>query len=558
MLDDLQLEEVSEALNRGAQNAIAAIKDLGFMDAETILQIVADYLGAPIVAVDPSMITDELKEVMNAETAQQYQCIPVGLEDEMLQVAFVDPLDPSKIDELGYVVPYPIQVMVADPSEVEKALAEAYGGGMNKVQIESGIAEIISQIDDVVEDVNPEDMENTVDASAVDLSLEDDDMPIVKFVNLVLMQAVQDRASDIHFEPFEDEFKIRYRVDGALYEMTPPPLHLAMPVASRLKIMANLDISERRLPQDGRISCSINGRQVDLRLSTLPTQFGESVVLRVLDRSAVNLGIEHLGFPEPITEYVEEVIEEPNGIFVVTGPTGCGKTTTLYSCLRRINKTGIKLLTVEDPVEFDIEGIMQVPVKESVGMTFAKALRAFLRQDPDVIMVGEMRDLETSQISIQASLTGHLVISTLHTNDAPGAVTRLVDMGVEPFLISSTLMGVLAQRLVRTICSDCKTGFEPTEQQLELLALKPEDAVGKEFFYGSGCGECNDTGYKGRKGIYELLKISESIRTLINERAPTVVIRQKAIEEGMITLREDGLRAIFNGDSSIEEVMKYT
>ena len=248
MLDDLQLEEVSEALNRGAQNAIAAIKDLGFMDAETILQIVADYLGAPIVAVDPSMITDELKEVMNAETAQQYQCIPVGLEDEMLQVAFVDPLDPSKIDELGYVVPYPIQVMVADPSEVEKALAEAYGGGMNKVQIESGIAEIISQIEDVVEDVNPEEMENAVDENAVDLSLEDDDMPIVKFVNLVLMQAVQDRASDIHFEPFEDEFKIRYRVDGALYEMTPPPLHLAMPVASRLKIMANLDISERRLP----------------------------------------------------------------------------------------------------------------------------------------------------------------------------------------------------------------------------------------------------------------------------------------------------------------------
>ena len=558
MLDDLQLEEVSEALNRGAQNAISAIKDLGFMDAETILQIVADYLGAPIVAVDPSMITDELKEVMNAETAQQYQCVPVGLEDEMLQVAFVDPLDPSKIDELGYVVPYPIQVMVADPSEVEKALAEAYGGGMNKVQIESGIAEIISQIEDVVEDVNPEEMENAVDENAVDLSLEDDDMPIVKFVNLVLMQAVQDRASDIHFEPFEDEFKIRYRVDGALYEMTPPPLHLAMPVASRLKIMANLDISERRLPQDGRISCNINGRQVDLRLSTLPTQFGESVVLRVLDRSAVNLGIEHLGFPEPIMEYVEEVIEEPNGIFVVTGPTGCGKTTTLYSCLRRINKTGIKLLTVEDPVEFDIEGIMQVPVKESVGMTFAKALRAFLRQDPDVIMVGEMRDLETSQISIQASLTGHLVISTLHTNDAPGAVTRLVDMGVEPFLISSTLMGVLAQRLVRTICSDCKTGFEPTEQQLELLSLKPEDAVGKQFFYGSGCGECSDTGYKGRKGIYELLKVSESVRTLINERAPTVVIRQKAVEEGMITLREDGLRGIFNGDSSIEEVMKYT
>jgi type IV pilus assembly protein PilB len=558
MLDDLQLEEVSEALNKGASNTIAAIKELGFMDGETVLQIVADYLGAPVLPVEPSMITEQLKEIMTAETAQQYQCIPVGLEDEMLQVAFVDPLDPSKIDELGYVIPFPIQVMVADPAEVEKCLSEAYGGSMNKVQIESGIADILSQIDGVIEDVSPEDAENTVDSNAVDLSLEDDDMPIVKFVNLVLLQAVQDRASDIHFEPFEDEFKIRYRVDGALYEMTPPPLHLAMPVASRLKIMANLDISERRLPQDGRISCNINGRQVDLRLSTLPTQFGESVVLRVLDRSAVNLGIEHLGFPGPIMDYVQEAIQQPNGIFVVTGPTGCGKTTTLYSCLRKINKTDLKLLTVEDPVEFDIEGIMQVPVKESVGMTFAKALRAFLRQDPDVIMVGEMRDLETSQIAIQASLTGHLVISTLHTNDAPGAVTRLVDMGVEPFLISSTLMGVLAQRLVRTICKDCKTGFEPTEQQIELLSLKPEDVAGKELFYGSGCGECNDTGYKGRKGIYELLRISESVRSLINERAPTVVIRQKAVEEGMITLREDGLRSIFNGDSSIEEVMKYT
>ena len=558
MLDDLQLEEVSEALNKGASNTIAAIKELGFMDGETVLQIVADYLGAPVLPVEPSMITDQLKEIMTAETAQQYQCIPVGLEDEMLQVAFVDPLDPAKIDELGYVIPFPIQVMVADPAEVEKCLSEAYGGSMNKVQIESGIADILSQIDGVIEDVSPEDAENTVDSNAVDLSLEDDGMPIVKFVNLVLLQAVQDRASDIHFEPFEDEFKIRYRVDGALYEMTPPPLHLAMPVASRLKIMANLDISERRLPQDGRISCNINGRQVDLRLSTLPTQFGESVVLRVLDRSAVNLGIEHLGFPGPIMDYVQEAIQQPNGIFVVTGPTGCGKTTTLYSCLRKINKTDLKLLTVEDPVEFDIEGIMQVPVKESVGMTFAKALRAFLRQDPDVIMVGEMRDLETSQIAIQASLTGHLVISTLHTNDAPGAVTRLVDMGVEPFLISSTLMGVLAQRLVRTICKDCKTGFEPTEQQIELLSLKPEDVAGKELFYGSGCGECNDTGYKGRKGIYELLRISESVRSLINERAPTVVIRQKAVEEGMITLREDGLRSIFNGDSSIEEVMKYT
>ena len=384
------------------------------------------------------------------------------------------------------------------------------------------------------------------------------EVPIVRFVNLVLFQAVQDRASDIHFEPFEDEFKIRYRVDGALYEMSPPPKHLALPVVSRIKVMANLNISERRLPQDGRITLNLGDRIIDLRVSTLPTQFGESVVLRVLDRAAVNLELESLGFPKYLFDYVNDVILRPNGIFIVTGPTGCGKTTTLYSCLRRVNTIDSKLLTAEDPVEYDIEGIMQVAINDALGMTFSKALRSFLRQDPDIIMVGEMRDLETAQISIQASLTGHFVMSTLHTNDAPGAVTRLVDMGVEPFLISSTLMGVLGQRLVRTICKKCRTPFEPTESQLSLLNLSPHDLGDKVFYYGRGCSNCNDTGYKGRKGIYELLTISEAIRTLINERAPTVVLRQKAVELGMITLREDGLRSIFDGDTTIEEVVKYT
>jgi type IV pilus assembly protein PilB len=295
-----------------------------------------------------------------------------------------------------------------------------------------------------------------------------------------------------------------------------------------------------------------------LRVSTLPTAFGESVVLRVLDRNSVNLEIESLGFPKYVHEFVTEVIQRPNGIFVVTGPTGSGKTTTLYSCLRRVNTIDSKLLTAEDPVEFDIDGIMQVAVNEAAGMTFAKALKSFLRQDPDIIMVGEMRDLETAQISIQASLTGHLVLSTLHTNDSPGAVTRLVDMGVEPFLISSTLMAVLGQRLVRTTCKNCRTPFEPTEDQLSLLNLSPHDLGDKVFHYGRGCSVCNDTGYKGRKGIYELLVISEAIRTLINERAPTVVVRQKAVELGMVTLREDGLRSIFDGDTTIEEVVKYT
>ena len=380
----------------------------------------------------------------------------------------------------------------------------------------------------------------------------------MKFVNLVLSQAIQDRASDIHFEPFEDEFRIRYRVDGALYEMSPPPKHLALPVISRIKVMASLNISERRLPQDGRINFSVGSRQIDLRVSTLPTQFGESVVLRVLDRAAVNLDIDTLGLPKSVYDYVTEAILRPNGIMIVTGPTGSGKTTTLYSCLRRINTLDSKLLTAEDPVEYDIEGIMQVPINDAAGMTFGKALRSFLRQDPDIIMVGEMRDLETAQISIQASLTGHLVLSTLHTNDAPGAVTRMLDMGVEPFLISSTLMAVLAQRLVRTICKDCRTPFEPTEEQLGLLNLSPHDLGDKIFHYGRGCSTCNDTGYKGRKGIFELLVVSEAVRMLINERAPTVVLRQKAVELGMVTLREDGLRGIFEGDTTIEEVVKYT
>jgi type IV pilus assembly protein PilB len=455
------------------------------------------------------------------------------------------------VDELGFTIGKEIQLVVADPAQIEKAINKYYG------QEGQGLADILKEIG-ADQEIAQEVSQVAVGGTSVDLANLANETPIIRFVNLVLYQAVQDRASDIHFEPFEDEFKIRYRVDGALYEMAPPPKHLALPVTSRIKVMANLDISERRLPQDGRISMNLNGRQVDLRVSTLPTQFGESVVLRVLDRSATKLDIEALGFPKLIYDYMVEAIQQPNGILIVTGPTGSGKTTTLYSALKRINTIDSKLLTAEDPVEFDIEGIMQVAINEGVGLTFGKALRSFLRQDPDVIMVGEIRDLETSQIAIQASLTGHLVLSTLHTNDATGAVTRLIDMGVEPFLISSTLMAVLAQRLVRTICKKCRTPFEPTENQLTLLNLSPHDIGDKVFYYGRGCAACNDTGYRGRKGIFELLVISEPIRVLINERAPTVVLRQKAVELGMVTLREDGLRGIFDGETTIEEVVKYT
>jgi type IV pilus assembly protein PilB len=549
LLDDLQLEEVLQEHGRSGKPLGQILHDFGLIDKETQMQIIADHLGTEVVQIQERDLTPEVLQVLPGNTARMYQCLPLAVFDSAVRVALGDPLNPAIVDELGFITRRDVQLVVADPGEIEKAISKFYGDSNESV---SDILKELGADGDLSKEIEE------VGASGQGLTELANETPIVKFVNLVIFQAVQDRASDIHFEPFEDEFKIRYRVDGALYEMAPPPKHLALPVISRIKVMANLDISERRLPQDGRISMPVGTKHIDLRVSTLPTQFGESVVLRILDRSAVNLELSGLGLPATIKEYISEAILQPNGIFVVTGPTGSGKTTTLYSCLRQINTIDSKLLTAEDPVEFDIEGIMQVAVNEAVGMTFGKALRSFLRQDPDVIMLGEMRDLETSQIAIQASLTGHLVLSTLHTNDAPGAVTRLIDMGVEPFLISSTLMAVLAQRLVRTTCKKCRTPFEPTESQLSMLNLSPHDIGDKVFYYGRGCANCNDTGYKGRKGIYELLVISESIRSLINQRAPTVVVRQKGVEMGMVTLREDGLRSIFDGDTTIEEVVKYT
>ncbi len=550
MIDDMQLEEVSAEFNRTGRPIGDILADYGLLDPETQLQIISEHLGTEVVNLAEVDFTPEVLEAVPATAARMFQCLPVAVFGDTVRVAFMDPLNPAVVDELGITLGKTVQLVVADAAQIGKLIDKHYpqeAGGMGDLLKELGIDE------DIVREVK-----EAAAGGTIDLANLAGEAPIVKFVNLVMLQAIQDRASDIHFEPFEDEFKIRYRVDGALYEMSPPPKHLALPVTSRLKVMANLDIAERRLPQDGRISMNIGGRQVDLRVSTLPTQFGESVVLRVLDRSALQLELENLGLPKHIYDYTAEAILQPNGIFIVTGPTGCGKTTTLYSCLRRVNAIDSKLLTVEDPVEFDIEGIMQVPVNEAVGMTFAKALRSFLRQDPDIIMLGEMRDLETSQVAIQASLTGHLVLSTLHTNDAPGAVTRLVDMGVEPFLISSTLLAVLAQRLVRSICKRCRTPFEPTEAQLAMLNLSPHDLGDKVFYYGRGCKDCNDTGYRGRKGIFELLPIADPIRLLINERAPTVVIRQKAMELGMVPLREDGMRSIFDGDTTVEEVLKYT
>ncbi len=547
VLQPSQAEDVLGEVELNGQTVAQARVDGGFIDEPGFYQTIASGLGTDFIDLTEYEIAPEILRLIPSGLARLQGALPVEMNGTTLRVALVDPFDLQTADDLRFALGKDIQVLVSPPEQIEELIKQHYGTDTTNMD------EVLKQLGEAGEllQLREGDGEAVVEAEA-------NATPIIRFVDLILYQAIQDRASDIHFEPFENEFKIRYRVDGALYEISPPPRHLALPVISRVKVMANMNIAERRLPQDGRIQKHIAGRNVDLRVSTLPTQFGESLVLRVLDRSIVNLDLEALGMPDYIYNFLLEMIERPNGIFIATGPTGSGKTTTLYSCLRKINTIDSKLITAEEPVEYDLEGIVQVPVNEAIGLTFARALRSFLRQDPDRIMVGETRDLDTAQIAIQASLTGHLVFTTLHTNDAPGAITRLIDMGVEPFLISSTLEAVLGQRLLRSICRQCRATYQPNETLLAELGLSRQDTGDKQFFYGKGCDACNNTGYKGRKGIYELLKITDPLRELINDRAPTVTIKQKAIELGMVALRQDGLRSIFAGDTTLEEVLRYT
>src|SRR4051812_43351879 len=547
VLQPSQADDVLNEVTMNGKTIAQALVDSGFVDELGFYQTIASALGTDYIDLHQREIPPGIIKLIPSGMARLHRALPIEMNRNTLRVALADPLDPRAAEDLRFALGKDIDVVVAPTDQIEERIKQYYGTETSSME------EILKQLGEAGDL-----LQLRGDETAAAVEAEANATPIIRFVDLIMYQAIQDRASDIHFEPFENEFKIRYRVDGALYEMSPPPRHLALPVISRVKVMANMNIAERRLPQDGRIQKQIAGRSVDLRVSTLPTQFGESLVLRVLDRSIVNLDLEALGMPEYIYNFLLEMIERPNGIFIATGPTGSGKTTTLYSCLRKINTIDSKLLTAEEPVEYDLEGIVQVPINEQIGLTFARVLRAFLRQDPDRIMVGETRDLETAQISIQASLTGHLVFTTLHTNDAPGAITRLIDMGVEPFLISSTLEAVLGQRLLRSICPQCRETYQPSEALLAQLDISPRDIGEKKFYYGKGCDACNNTGYKGRKGIYELLRITDPIRELINERAPTVTIKQKAIELGMITLRQDGLRSIFAGDTTIEEVLKYT
>jgi type IV pilus assembly protein PilB len=547
IVDPTVVDDIVQEVSATGKTLCDVLVDYQAVTEEGYYQSIANAIGAEYVNLKDFTPPVGLVKMLPAGLAQLHRAFPLGFEDNILQVALIDPLNPQTVEDLRFAIGKDVHPVVAPIYQIEELIKKHYGS--DAASLDSILAELGGgiQFGGEGKDLDIKEIENEANAA-----------PIIRYVDLVLAQAIQDRASDIHFEPFETEFKIRYRVDGSLYEMSPPPRHLANPVISRLKVMSSLNIAERRVPQDGRIQTMIAGRQVDLRVSTLPTQFGESVVLRVLDRSTVKLELESLGMPDGIYNYLVNTIQLPNGIFIVTGPTGSGKTTTLYACLNKINTVDSKVLTAEDPVEYEIEGIIQVPIQEAIGLNFARVLRAFLRQDPDKIMVGETRDVETAQIAIQASLTGHLVLTTLHTNDAPGAVTRLIDMGVEPFLISASLEAVLGQRLIRRVCGACRQPYEPSESVLAQLGLTPQEIGDKSFYYGGGCDVCNNTGYRGRKGIYELLDITDPLRQLINERAPSVVMKQKAIELGMDTLRQDGLRSIYLGETTIEEVLKYT
>ena len=538
-----QAEEVWESTTTTGKSFGDSLVDAGYAERGAILQAIADHLGSPYYSTVPADPGEALVKLLKPAQAHKYVVLPVADEAGKLTLLAKDPFNSSVINELSFILQREIELGVADPAQVEAGVVRVYGEATS-----SSMEDLLGEFGEV----------DAAAATDEDVTKQASQAPIIRFVDLVLQEGVKAKASDIHFEPFEHEFRIRLRIDGSLYEMAPPPKNLASAVIARVKVLSSLNIAERRVPQDGRIKTTISGRQIDLRVSTLPTQFGESVVLRILDKTVVNLSLEALSMQDDIKEGIRAMVGRPNGIFIVTGPTGSGKTTTLYSALKEVNTEDVKILTAEDPVEYEVEGIMQVPINHQVGLTFAAALRSFLRQDPDRILVGETRDTETAQIAIQASLTGHLVFTTLHTNDSTGAVTRLMDMGIEPFLISASLECVLAQRLIRKICTSCRTAYEPSEQVLASLGLSIHEIGDKSFFYGKGCENCNQTGYKGRKGIYELLKISDPIREMINNREPGILIRQKAIELGMTTLRQDGMRSIYDGITTIEEVVKYT
>lgn len=519
----------------------------GLITEDNLNQALAQQRGMDFIDLDKEEIPPEVIDLVDATTVETFMIMPVRYDGTTLTVAIARPDNLNVLDDLRFTLPKVanFEAAVASEDSIKAAFQRYYQ------EKSTGVSEFFGDVGEVEgkdrEDIGAGKIEEDVNAG-----------PVVKLLNMILVQAIRDRGSDIHLEPFEYEFKVRYRVDGVLYEMMPPPVHLARAVISRVKVMANLDIAETRLPQDGRIELNIGGNPVDLRVSTLPTMFGESVVMRILDRQNLALDLEKLGLrPEELVTF-RQLTEKPNGVILVTGPTGSGKTTTLYSALHEANSTDVKIITTEDPVEYDLEGIVQVQINEEIGVTFAHCLRSILRQDPDKILVGEIRDLETAQIAVEASLTGHIVFSTLHTNDAPSAVTRMVDLGLEPFLLTATVEGIVAQRLARRICEECKEAYDPADEELYELELTRSDTQGREFFYGKGCKKCNGTGYRGRIALFEMMIMNDRLRNMIMDNASTAELRNGAKEDGMRTLRDSGLLHIFDGVTTIEEIVKET
>jgi type IV pilus assembly protein PilB len=553
----LSREQVHECLKiqgqrQGKVQIGEVFRELGLASEEQIRLALAAQRGLEYVSIEGMEIPPAVIEKVPAQMAKTYHIVPIEYDQKQNQLTVVldSPANFRATDDLSTLMGFKVVAKITDPDALEKALVKYYETE------EENINELIGEIQSDAFLAEFEGRNQSIDLD--ELKELSESNPVKKLLNLVLLQAIRDKASDVHFEPFENEYKMRYRIDGVLYEMIPPPKYIAAALSSRIKVMANLDIAERRLPQDGRISLSVQGNPVDLRVSVLPTMFGESVVLRVLDRSQMSFDLNKLGLRPDEIEAVRRLINKPNGIVIVTGPTGSGKTTTLYSALSELNNVENKIITTEDPVEYDVDGLIQVQMRPDIGLTFARCLRSILRQDPDIILVGEIRDLETAEISAQASLTGHLVFTTLHTNDAPSSIARLLDLGVEPFLITATLEGIISQRLVRKICANCKTSYEPTETQLMELQLTPDAIKGKKLFYGRGCDNCNGTGYRGRTGIFEVMLFNDEIRDLIMNQASTAVLRAAAQKGGMRLLRDTGLSTVYDGVTTIDEVIKET
>ncbi len=528
--------------------------ELGLVDETQLQAALGAKRGIEYMSIEGLTVPPEVLEKIPAQMAKANRIVPISYNKDKNELGVVlDNIDNFKAtDDLRTMMGFNVVAKITDREAVDSILSKY---AEEKPQ-EENITELIDEIQSDAFLAEFEGRNQSIDLD--ELKELSESNPVKKLLNLVLLQAIRDKASDIHFEPFENEYKMRYRIDGVLYEMIPPPKYIAAALSSRIKVMANLDIAERRLPQDGRISLTVQGKPVDLRVSVLPTMFGESVVLRVLDRSQVSFDVEKLGFQPADLKLFRQLINKPNGIVIVTGPTGCGKTTTLYSALRELNTIDTKIITTEDPVEYDVDGLIQCQMKPEIGLTFARCLRSILRQDPDIILVGEVRDLETAEIAAQSSLTGHVVFTTLHTTDAPSSVARLLDLGVEPFLITATIEGIVAQRLVRKICAGCKTPFEPKAAQLKDLGLTPEDIKGKRLYYGRGCSKCNGTGYRGRIGIFEIMVFNDEIRELIMERASTNVLRNAAVKAGMVQLRQNGLLALYDGVTTMDEIARET